>query len=597
MKKQLLLLVMMLLPMMAMADDSGTCGANLTYNFIESTHTLTISGSGDMNYYSVYSRDKIPWYSYKNNIFKIIIEEGVTSIGGSAFDYCEYLKTISIPKSLLSIGNGAFYHCDRLSSVDISDLVSWCNINIYKFSNPLRIAHHLFLNGEEIFDLEIPNSITSINDEVFSGCSNFNSITIPNSVTSIGNRSFSGCSSVTSISIPSSVTTIGGNAFSGCSGMKSIDIPSSVTSIEGGAFAGCSSLTSFTIPNNVNSIKEGTFSGCSSLSTLNIPNSVISIGRGAFSDCINLTSFNLPNNLSNIEGSAFSGCISLSSISIPNSVTSIEEFAFQECKGLTSISLPENLIVIKKGAFSGCISLNDIIIPAKTEYIFEEAFYNCMDMKSVKVLSMNPPEAYESTFSNYNIPLYVPEASISNYQTTIPWSKFSSFKSLTGEEVTTKTCSKPTISYNNSQISFGCDTEDVKFISSITNNDIKNYTTSTIQLSATYNVSVYATKSGYENSDVATATLCWIDSDPKTGGISDGIAQIPAKAVLIQSEGGIVKVEGINDRTPVTIYTPDGKQAGSAVCRNGAALVGTSIQSGSTAIVKIGEKSVKVVIK
>ena len=115
-------------------------------------------------------------------------------------------------------------------------------------------------------------------------------------------------------------------------------------------------------------------------------------------------------------------------------------------------------------------------------------------------------------------------------------------------------------------------------------------------MSVTYNISVYATKSGYEDSETATATLCWIDVDPQTEGITNGVANIPANAVLIQSEGGIVKVEGIDDGTPVTIYTPDGKQAGSAVCRNGAALVGTSIQPGNVAIVKIGDKSVKVAV-
>ena len=82
--------------------------------------------------------------------------------------------------------------------------------------------------------------------------------------------------------------------------------------------------------------------------------------------------------------------------------------------------------------------------------------------------------------------------------------------------------------------------------------------------------------------------LCWIDAAPKTEGITDGVAQVPSKAVQIQSEGGILKVEGIDDGTQVAVYTPDGKQAGSAVCRNGAALVGTSLQSGNTAIVKIG---------
>lgn len=260
----------------------------------------------------------------------------------------------------------------------------------------------------------------------------------------------------------------------------------------------------------------------------------------------------------------------------------------------TGISFPK---IINKSSFHNCRSIQKLVIPAKVEYIYQEAFANCTGLESVKVLATAPPYAYDNTFSNYNIPLFVPEASVINYQSTSPWSKFTSFKSLTGEDVTTKTCAKPTISYNNGQISFGCDTEGVEFITSITSNDIKNYTTPTIQLSVTYNITVYAAESGYKNSEKVTATLCWIDQQPKTEGISDGVAQIPANAVLIQNESGIVKVEGIDDGTPVTIYTPDGKQAGSAVCRNGAALVGTSIQSGSTAIVKIGEKSVKVVIK
>lgn len=113
----------------------------------------------------------------------------------------------------------------------------------------------------------------------------------------------------------------------------------------------------------------------------------------------------------------------------------------------------------------------------------------------------------------------------------------------------------------------------------------------------TYNISVFASKFGYENSETATATLCWIDATPQTEGITNGVASIPANAVLIQSEGGILKVEGVDEGTPVSVYTLDGKQAGSAVSRNGVALVGTNIQPGNTTIVKIGNKSVKVIMK
>ena len=158
-------------------------------------------------------------------------------------------------------------------------------------------------------------------------------------------------------------------------------------------------------------------------------------------------------------------------------------------------------------------------------------------------------------------------------------------------------CAKPTIGYSNGKLIYHCETEGAECQSTITDTDIKSYSGNEVQLAVTYNISVYATKSGYDNSETATATLCWIDQQPKTEGVTDGVAQIPSKAVLIQSEGGILKVEGVDDGTLVTVYTPDGKQAGSAVCRNGAALVGTSILSGNTAIVKIGERVVKFLIK
>ena len=193
--------------------------------------------------------------------------------------------------------------------------------------------------------------------------------------------------------------------------------------------------------------------------------------------------------------------------------------------------------------------------------------------------------------------LHVPVASINAYKTTSPWSEFGTFKTLEGGEVVIHKCATPTISYNKGELKFSSETEGAEFVSEIIDTDIKMHYDATVSLTATYNISVYATKSGYDNSDVATATLCWIDKEPTTEGITDGVAQIPSQAVLIQSEGGILKVEGVDEGTQVFVYTPDGKQVGSAVCSNGAALVGTSIQSGNTAIVKIGEKSVKVIMK
>ena len=148
--------------------------------------------------------------------------------------------------------------------------------------------------------------------------------------------------------------------------------------------------------------------------------------------------------------------------------------------------------------------------------------------------------------------------------------------------------------------SFNCETDGVEFHSNITDTDIRSYSSSEVQLSVTYNISVYATKSGYENSDVATATLCWIDVEPKKEGITDETTdakRIEATPVLIQSENGRISVSGVGDGTAIAVFGTNGVKVGAAVSHSGQAVINTNLPSGSVAIVKIGEKSVKVVVK
>ena len=186
MKKEILLLLFCLFSFSAIhADDNGSCGDNLTWKFTSSDGTLTISGTGNMTNFVDYRY--VPWGSLRNEIKKVIIEDGVTNIGSEAFVSCISLTSIEIPNSVTSIGRYAFYGCSGLTSVEI-----------------------------------------------------------PNSVTSIGNSAFNSCYSLTSVEIPNSVTSIGLQAFCNCSGLTSVTIPNSVTSIEPWAFHMCTSLTSIT---------------------------------------------------------------------------------------------------------------------------------------------------------------------------------------------------------------------------------------------------------------------------------------------------------------------------------------------------------------
>jgi len=481
MKKQILLFLFALLPMLAMADANGSCGTNVTYTFVSSTGTLAIQGSGAMtnDYYS----SDTPWYSYKNDIKTVIIEEGVTSIGRSAFSGCSGLTSVTIPNSVTSIGEDAFEDCSGLTSVIIPNSVT-------------SIGQYAFYGCSGLTSVTIGNSVTSIGSFAFSGCSGLTSVTIPNSVTSIGSSAFYGCD-LTSITvaqgnakydsrencnaiiesesntlklgckttiIPNSVTSIGERAFSGCSGLTSVTIPNSVTSIGSYAFAVCG-LTSITISNNVASIGDGAFSMCTALASLTIPSSVTSIGDFAFarlnltsmtinkSDCSlmyhwfgdgeNATSIEniiiganvssvcgeinsvlglesilvdanntkydsrndcnavietatntlvagcknsvIPDNVVAIGKSAFFSCSGLTSINIPNSVTSIGQSAFGHCSGLTSVTIPNSVTSIGSGAFSECSGLESITIPNSVTSIGEWAFYGCKGLTSITI--------------------------------------------------------------------------------------------------------------------------------------------------------------------------------------------------------------------
>ena len=181
----------------------------------------------------------------------------------------ENLTAVTIPNSVTSIGVRAFAECSGLTKTNYTgDIAGWCGINFGGWrSNPTAYSHNLYINDVEVKDLVIPNSVTSIGDYAFDGCSGLTAVTIPNSVTSIGNYAFDGCSGLTSITIPNSVTSIGWDAFAYCSGLTSVTIPNSVTSIGDRAFYECSGLTSVTIPNSVTSIGWGAFEGCSGLTS------------------------------------------------------------------------------------------------------------------------------------------------------------------------------------------------------------------------------------------------------------------------------------------------------------------------------------------
>ena len=235
------------------AATKGSCGENITWT-LDDAGVLTLSGTGAMNDY-IYST-QVPWYHNRDSVKRIIISDGITTIGDRAFYYCENLVDVTIPDSVIKFGTYAFANC-----------------------------------GSNISYIDIPDGVISIGKHAFSSCTSLNNIVIPEGVTVISDGMFYNCYSLTEIDIPSGVTSIGAEAFSNCTSLEKITISpdNQITSIGASAFYKCHKLVTFEIPQGVTVINEETFYHCLNFTTVYIHNKVNTVHPSAFYYCDSLT--------------------------------------------------------------------------------------------------------------------------------------------------------------------------------------------------------------------------------------------------------------------------------------------------------------------
>ena len=322
--------------------------------------------------------------------------------------YCINLKSLSVP-NVTSIGAGAFDGC-YFSSLVINEGLNATEYNYWGAtmcnSDGLAIKDNIVVDCAPWATLvTIPDGITGIGDNAFSGCSGLKgNLVIPSSVTSIGESAFDGCNNLTSLTVKGG--SIGLWAFGGCSGLTSVSLQEGVTSIGDRAFSGCSGI-------------EG---------TLVIPSSVTSIGESAFAKCNKLTSLTVKGG--SIGLWAFSGCSGLTSVSLQEGVTSIGNGAFSGCSGIEgALVIPSTVKSIGASAFYGCSGIEGtLVIPSTVTSIGSRAFEGCNKLTSIYSLALLPPSVDQYTFESVpkDIPVYVLDDVA--YKTAEGWKEFTNIQ-------------------------------------------------------------------------------------------------------------------------------------------------------------------------
>ena len=432
------------------AIAAGTHGENLEW-VLDKDGVLTISGEGAMD------ESDPSWLEHSEDIVKVVVENGVTSISSLAFNFCSNITQVALPATITEIAYGAFSCCTALAYINL------------------------------------PEGLTSIGIEAFFDCDSLTSIVIPSSVTFLGNLAFALCDSLEQVTILEGVDEIKREVFANCTALIAIDIPLSVEYILDSAFTGCAALaivnyagteaqwnaitiednnesllnaeinfegtdapdeseviasgecgaqgdnltwtlttdgtltisgegemdnwihesrtpwyehfnqiTAVVIENGATNIGDYAFYGCSTLASVTIPDSVTSIGEGVFQYCESLKSVTIANGVTSIGEHAFYGCLHLASVTIGDNVTSIGQYAFGNCEHLTSVTIPNSVTSIGKGAFSWCTSLTDATIGNSVTSIGDYVFSSCKSLTSVTIpdsVTSIGKEAFASCYS------------------------------------------------------------------------------------------------------------------------------------------------------------------------------------------------------
>ena len=345
---------------------------NLDYNTYDNAYYV---GNPEKPYLALMS-------AKSKNITSCKISNQCIFINKDAFSNCSSLTEITIPATIASIGEGAFYGCNNLRKADFASIEDLCKIKFGRegeyfdiYANPLYYTQHLYINGDEITELVIPDGVTSIGAYAFCGCFGLRSVSIPESVTRIGKYAFYQCPYLEKTEF-ASIENLCKMTFAGESA-NPLTNNHPWPDIDNDLYVNGEKITDLVIPDGVSSIGDYTFFGCK---------------------------------------------LKSKSITIPNSVINIGNYAFYGCKGFISIVIPESVTNIGNCAFVSCPQLKMVVIGSNIVNINKNTFQDCNNLRNIVCTASEPPTLTEDLFPTVDV-VYVPRISVDAYQKATIWKR------------------------------------------------------------------------------------------------------------------------------------------------------------------------------
>ena len=368
--------------------DSGKCGDNATWQ-LTNDGTLIISGSGDMYFYEY---GAMPWDNYNFQISTVNICTGITGI--SSFSSLRNLKIINISDTVSEIGDkySLQIRCASTITVDRDNKFYSSKEGILYDKAQEKLLKCPF----EKENVTMPNTVTYIGKDAFSGCSNLKNVTLSNNLKDISSCAFDGCTNLSDIILPDSLVSIGASAFQECVNLKSLKLSKNVKNIDFATFYKCNNLERIDVDKNnkyftaidgvlYNKSQTKLIKCPDAKENVNISTTVTEITDEAFNNCYKLEKIIIPNGVKKIGMGAFASCSKLKTLNLPDSVEDIGEVAFESCNSLEKIILPKNLKGIGYRMLEGLPSLIEVQIPSTITFISESAFYGCTSLRNITI--------------------------------------------------------------------------------------------------------------------------------------------------------------------------------------------------------------------